>query len=210
MSRDSFLPTGWSAPVRQRYQVSKRAVSDTSSGQVWRSRDLTETGADLDEDADERSERSVEDVRSLGTLARTEDLYPARGVTSHAFSRAVDLLRQSIEIVDCAIKESEAGRVTAIDYEVDKLRALMPELFCCRTLGDGFGSIVVSIAAALRSPVELVSEMQLRAIRDALHLIKERPALRVERAAEEVSKLQDAGLNTTGPVFSRIADVLDE
>ena len=79
----------------------------------------------------------------------------------------------------------------AADTEIQKLQVLLPELFCCRVLGDGFGAIVNSFMSAFEVLAGNTPDVnQIRAMIRVLQLLKEKPFLSADEADDQVEVLE--------------------
>jgi len=78
------------------------------------------------------------------------DLYPARQAFSPEHITALRLLKLAIGRCQRAI-DAQADDPMAADIEIQKIQMSLPELFCCRALGDGFGTIVNALICSLQN-----------------------------------------------------------
>jgi hypothetical protein len=139
----------------------------------------------------EGSTKGSQDLR----LSQAE-LYPAR----HAFSRehimALRLLALAVGRSRRALDASSSGNVLAADTEMQKLQVLLPELFCCRALGDGFGTIINAFISAFEALAGQTPDLnQIRAMTRVLQLLKEKPFLSADEADDQVEGLESVGLS---------------
>jgi len=82
------------------------------------------------------------------------------------------------------------------DTEIQKLQVLLPELFCCRGLGDGFGTIINSFMSAFEVLAGNMPDVtQIGAMNRVLQLLKEKPFLSADEADDQVEVLESVGLN---------------
>jgi len=78
---------------------------------------------------------------------------------------------------------------------MQRLQSLLPELFYCRDLGDGFGAIINALKFSFENAHGTpFSEGQISLIGQAVERIRQEPFLHFEQAAELVGKLEDADL----------------
>lgn len=145
----------------------------------------------------------------LGVQMRTEDLYPSPSRDSLVGS-ALRLLGQAIEALD-VLANVEDDRPFDVEYQISSVRALLPDLFCCRKLSDGFGQVVVAIWCALSSHGgEPLDRARVNALRKAFVMLKAKPALTAESATDAVMGLEAAGLETEPPELSSLLELLAE
>ncbi len=139
----------------------------------------------------------------------SEELYPANDF-NYVLSSAIKLLSEGIEHIGEAILRVRDGDLILSDDAVQRFQALLPELFCCRNLGDGFGTIINALFHAMNHRMtHPFSEKQLIAIRKTLLRIHSEPYIGYEESVEEVMSLEAAGLEVDPPYFDFIADLLN-
>ncbi len=86
----------------------------------------------------------------------------------------------------------------------------MPELFACRTIGDGFGMVVGALLTAfLNRGVDVWSEEHIGAVSSALKLLRETPFLAEEQAVDSIDKLQDKGVKVGIRMLEELASITD-
>jgi hypothetical protein len=138
-----------------------------------------------------------------------EELYPANDF-NYVLSSAIKLLSEGIEHIGEAILTLRDGDLILSDDAVQRFQALLPELFCCRNIGDGFGTIINALYHAMNHRgTNPFSEKQLSAIRKALLKIHSEPYIGYEESVEEVMSLEAAALEVDPPYFDFIADLLN-
>ena len=72
----------------------------------------------------------------------------------------------------------------------------MPELFCCRALGDGFGTIINAFISAFEDLSGNTPDLnQIRVMNVVFRHLEERPFLSADEASNEVDLLESVGLN---------------
>ena len=125
---------------------------------------------------------------------RPEDFYPHLADTD-AFKRAIALLDNALLRVDSAAECLRIGAFIAADDEMQQIQSALPELFCCRSLGDGFGAIInaVQIGFNERRGVAL-EHLQVEAVAKALRRLRRSPFLSIDEAVRLLIMLEDSGL----------------
>jgi hypothetical protein len=124
------------------------------------------------------------------------ELYPIRAAFSRNHITALRLLTLAIGRVKRGMDALSLNDIIAADIEIQKVQVLLPELFCCRTLGDGFGTIVNSIISAFEALAgETPSVKQLRAMAQSFQMLKDKPFLSTEEADAQVEKMESVGLS---------------
>jgi len=140
------------------------------------------------------SEEGLSRSQSL-RLSQTE-LYPARHAFSPEHITALRLLTLAVGRSKRALDAIAADNALVADTEIQKVQVLLPELFCCRTLGDGFGTIVNSFMSAFEALAGDTPDVdQIRAINRVLQVLKEKPFLSADEADDQVEVLESAGLS---------------
>lgn len=145
---------------------------------------------------------------TAGVISDPLEIYPGLAKTNSALLSAASLLDQAIALQSEAQLFLEEGNAIAGDDSVQKIRALLPELFCCRTIGDGFGSVVNAMHYSFLNAngVPLVLP-QVKALGKALRLIRRKPFLSIEDAVDAVLGLEETGLLVEPEGVGSIADI---
>lgn len=170
----------------------------------------TNIGHELTSTPNLRIVRGDED-QSRGGPVSIDDLYPSPNALSPDLANALRLLHASIARVNDAIEAEDAADVIGVANECMRLQVLLPELFCCRSLGDGFGAVVNSIFHALRNAAgSPLNQVQLRALRRALEKLRAEPFMRFDTAVDVTMSLEDSGFTVEPEAFEYLADWLDE
>jgi hypothetical protein len=158
--------------------------------------------------------RLVQDTGSREAEAgniSVDDLYPAPEAAAPELSVALRLLSTGLAYLREASDALRGGSDIAADSAVQQLQALLPELFNCRVLGDGYGAIINATHNSLRnihgSPLR--SE-QINTIRQVLQRARSEPFIHFESALNEIEKLEQVGFVIEPPAFEYLADWLDE
>ena len=73
------------------------------------------------------------------------ELYPEIREGTSTLGRALSLLTEADSILNEAERSTGEHEEMAADDAVQRFHALLPELFCCRSLGDGFATVVLSL-----------------------------------------------------------------
>ena len=138
-------------------------------------------------------------VSAASKRPEIDALYPAYHESgAREFSTALRLLRSGIQHLQSALAAVSATENDLIrsDYEVTRFRGLLPELFCCRTIGKGFASVVVSIGAALENHAgELLDRAKIQLLLDVISCLRQGPFLGEERALDLIEGLERGGFD---------------
>jgi hypothetical protein len=147
------------------------------------------------------------DERSSSPMT-VEELYPALRASEY-LGPALSLLREAEEQLADGVAAAEDGAVIAADDAVLRFLALLPELFCCRSLGDSFGTVVNALYHGIKNlggmPIELP---QITAARNAIKRLRQRPFLDYDEALNLVASMEAAGMNVDPPGLLVIGEVL--
>jgi len=141
-----------------------------------------------------------------GQTASIDDLF-ADLESTHRLKRALDLLGESIKLIESSLALDDADPI-ACDDQMQLFYSLLPELFCCRSVGDGFGSIVNAVqqAAANQQGVPM-DRKQMEALLSVLRSLRQGPFILHRDAVDMIMRLEDAGLMVDPPALSEIADI---
>jgi len=121
------------------------------------------------------------------------ELYPVRHAFSVEHVTALRLLGLAIGRTQRALSAMNDGDEIAADSETQKVQMLLPELFCCRSLGDGFGTVVNGLLSAFESlQGNPPSGAQLRTLSRVFSLLKDKPFLNCDEADEQLEHLEAA------------------
>jgi len=125
-------------------------------------------------------------------------------------SRAIPLLAEAMTRLDDALKSSREGERFLADDHIQRFAAILPELFCCRALVDGFGACVTAMFHALQNTRGApLAERQVIAIHEVVRAIRNEPFISMDAAAHHIDGLEEAELVPTPIEFEYLADVLD-
>ena len=95
------------------------------------------------------------------------------------------------------------------DYEITHFQGSIPELFCCKSLSEGFATIVVALGSSLRNRRgNILTREQLLAVVSCVARLNQELFLKYETALALIDELEDAGLNTDPSIASPIAELL--
>jgi len=124
-----------------------------------------------------------------------DSLYPEASVVRPILGHALRLLAAAKEAAQESVEALKRGELISSDESMQRLQSLLPELFYCRDLGDGFGAIINALKFSFENAHGTpFSEGQISLIGQAVERIRQEPFLHFEQAAELVGKLEDADL----------------
>jgi len=141
----------------------------------------------------------------------TDDLYPERAAVSRELDTALRLLKEATTSAEEAVRAFEQHEEVKADDAFQRLQMLLPELFCCRKLSDGFAAVVNAVMCAFENLEGLPpTAKQATGILDAIRSIRMTPFTGAEQAAAIVERLEEADLAVEPPAFKYLADWLDD
>jgi hypothetical protein len=139
-----------------------------------------------------------------------DDLYREPSGLGPILAHALRGLAAAKEAAQESLESLERGELIASDESMQRLQALLPELFYCRQLGDGYGAIVNALRFSFENAAGVpLAEDQIKAVKYVVERIRHEPFLQFEKAAALVEKLEDAGLNVDPPAFAALGELLD-
>jgi hypothetical protein len=140
-----------------------------------------------------------------------ETIYPAPEVGSVELTSAMRLLPEALQWTQVAVRTLDAGDLIRSDDAMLHVHSLLPELFCCRRLGEGFAAIMNAILSSFEGcggvPME---KAQLEAVCRALVGIRSEPRMSFELALHFISAMEGAGLKVSPAGMDEIAEWLSE
>ena len=139
-----------------------------------------------------------------------DSLYPELSLVRPILGHALGALAAAKEAVQESLEALKRGELISSDESMQRLQALLPELFYCRDLGDGFGAIINAIRFSFENAHGTpFSEGQIRLVGLAVERLRQEPFLAFDQAAEFVGRLEDAGLNVDPSAFATLGELLD-
>jgi hypothetical protein len=140
---------------------------------------------------------------SIDEIYRAPEAGTELGTALHLLRNAASNCRQALD----SIRE-EPIRADAAMLSV---RVLLPELFCCRAIGDGFAEIINAIQSAFENlGGGMFSAGQVEAILKALIATRNEPRMSFEKALAHVSAMEEVGLLTEPSNIDVLAEWLDD
>lgn len=125
--------------------------------------------------------------------------------------RAIELLEGASKHAKLAAAASRELRAIDADNEMQQIQALLPELFCLRTLGDGLGAVVNSLQTAFINLEGIpLDEGQINAVAKALHRLRQTPFLQFDEAVDIILRMEEVGIPVDPPALGALADLSDD
>lgn len=138
---------------------------------------------------------------------RIDDLYAGDTPIAQLISQARKLLAKCDAHAKMALRNTSDGDRVASDNEISLLQADLPELFCCRQLSDGFGSIILGLFHALknRSGAPLDQD-HIFAISETIEALYNNPFMPFTDSLDYLDKISNSGLNVEPPEAEILGD----
>ena len=139
---------------------------------------------------------STSALTDVGEPRAADRLYPFPSELSHRLTTALRLLKEATNLGQAALSlELQADHLGA-DDSFYGIKAILPELFLCRALGDGFGTVIGALLSAFENKKgESFEKSQMRAVVDCIAMLYREPFLRLDSADGGVRRLEEVGLD---------------
>lgn len=140
----------------------------------------------------------------------TSDLYGDVYNNLSHIPRVLALLDEGSKLLLSSSNYLRLGDEVSSDNDIQHFFALLPELFCCRSIGDGFASIINSIYNAIinHSEIGLLSENQISKILLLLKRLQAEPFLDLDDAIDLILLLDEVGLNIKPQHLNKVSEIL--
>jgi len=158
----------------------------------------------LGADRDETTEQSN------AWLISTGELYANLEGVSSDMRNAIRLLSVGTERLEEALGASRRQETVAADDALQRFQGMLPELFCLRSLGDGYGMIINALLYAFENLEGTpLTESQINAVVRLVKKVRTELFLNINIAAEAITALESAGLVVEPRELDVLADLLD-
>jgi hypothetical protein len=144
-------------------------------------------------------------------LISMKALYPdVEGLAPPYAATAIRILGKALSHLQDAIDAAKIDDWFASDNKVMIFENLLPELFCCRKLGDGFGAVINAVHFALKNrDDESLTIDQISAISGLMERVHQRPFLSFGEAVDQINALRKKGLNPRPTALDKLADITE-
>ncbi len=177
----------------QSHRIRTRSITDVGAGQ--RKPPETSTAAAFEGTGESGVSQSSSRVSQSLRMSQAE-LYPSRQAFSRDHITALRLLKLAVGRSKRALDGLAANDAIAADTQVQRLQVLLPELFCCRSLGDGFGTVINAFMSAFETlGGDTPDASQIRTMNRVLQLLREMPFLSADEADKQLELLESVGLS---------------
>jgi hypothetical protein len=157
---------------------------------------------------DEREKKPGQEENTIPT----EALYPLSDELSPVISTAFRLLEEAINKISEAYESLSKGNLIAADDALIHVTAILPELFCCKSIGDGFGATINAIFYGIKNQSkeeEFHTLDQINMIRFCLKRLQSEPFIEFSDSVGVIMKLEDAGFNVDPPHLNSFMDLIN-
>lgn len=175
-------------------------------------REGTDEGVSVARDADfaDRIKLTGSDAKGF-TYISSSDLYSDAEVASFEVTQAMSLLREGAQCLDDAENALYIGAVLESDMAVERFFALLPELFCCRGIGDGYAAVVQAMHYSLYNnkgmPIDLA---RIRALKGCVRSLLSGVFVAFDRALNFIHSLESAGFNVEPDILEVVSEILTD
>ena len=133
--------------------------------------------------------------------------YDAAPGTSSQILTALEILKQAIDLLGQAQQSTIAIETDRI---VQRFKLLLPKLFQCRAVGDGFGMIITSVHVAFENLNGTpATQVQIRTIWRILRELRNVPAMSVDHALRSIDEMEATGLEVDAPEVGTLLEEFD-
>lgn len=136
-----------------------------------------------------------------------EQLYPLSDASTAELATALRLLAEALHHLEVAVSAQDDQDVMGADDAICHVEILMPELFCCRALGDSYGVVVGTVMSALRNRGgEPLTTLQVRTLWLTLKTLRSHPFMNYEKALDLVESVEQSGMNIEPQGFDSLVE----
>jgi len=138
-----------------------------------------------------------------------EQIYRAPEAGSLALATALRLLPAVVERCRSALAAIEFGDLIQSDDAMIHVHSMLPELFCCRRLGEGFTAIVNAVLSAFEGQKGLpMDKAQIETIYRALAAVRSEPGISFSHSLDYVAAMEGADLNISPSGLDELAGLI--
>jgi hypothetical protein len=138
------------------------------------------------------TKKQPESVRHTGIS--WEQLYPSEEITDPLIVAAQRMLGEIIRRLEAAFQEIDRDPITADDH-VQSAHPILAELFCCRSVGEGFAAIInAALISLLNQRGEPLSKKQIGVLTRSLKELKSHLFLSYDSSLRVLRELKKHGL----------------
>lgn len=172
----------------------------------------TSTGFIKETSSAVKARLSYDDSESeLDKTIPTEALYPLSDTLSPLISTAFRLLDETIKKTTEAYDSLKNDNWVASDDALLHVMAILPELFCCKGIGDGFGATINAIFYGMKNHAkkERYTPDQINMVRICLKRLQTEPFIEFADCIDIIMKLEDSGFTVEPQYLDHFMDLID-
>lgn len=130
-------------------------------------------------------------------------LYRAKDARSSNFSNALALLTEASRILHGAKQAVDEGSLLESDSQLLQFQALLPKLFECRAIGEGFANVTNTIQLGIANlKGQPLNAAQVNAVWRAVRQLSVGPFITFESSIDVVEDLDDVGITLRSEFLS--------
>lgn len=138
---------------------------------------------------------SLQTQESQSKSFPTSRLYPVEEKRGAELENSIRLLSEALDLAQEALECYQDENLFGSEDAMQRIHLILPELFCCRELGDGFGMVVIGLYHSYDSlEGEPFNKNQILEVKSLLKVLMDEPFLPTEEAIEKIIKLEESGL----------------
>lgn len=155
------------------------------------------------------AEPSAASNRVVGSTALAtipiDKLYPASAGTEKIVVRVLGLLADAIALLGNGRNALRNNEPVSADRFTQRFKMMLPDLFSCREIGDGYGVVINSIHfAAINLHGVPLSDKQLITVWRVLRELRNKPFISLDEGIALVEELEASGLQVDPPVIHKL------
>jgi hypothetical protein len=159
---------------------------------------------------EEEEHRSTVGSLALAPVIEIDKLYSAPEESKSQLITALGLLADSVELLAQARIAAQKSRLMDADRYTQRFEAILPALFRCRKIGDGYAVVINSLHfAAINKRGEPLNLNQLTTAWRILRELRNKPFVEFEQALEYVEEFEACGLRVDPPIVSELLEHLE-
>ena len=140
----------------------------------------------------------------------TEALYPDLNDPEPTLMvMVIRLLQAARKYLNEAMESAKREDWFASDNAMMLFENLLPELFCCREIGDGFGLIINDLNVILKNKYQPFNLSQISIIYNVVTSLYHRPFLDFDQALDKIEVFRKNGLNPDIAELDALAEIPD-
>lgn len=153
--------------------------------------------------------RDIVSPNLVNNFKEVTDIYDVNSVQNSIYLRnAILTLRKALELILQALEALKDDRIIESDNCVMLFGGLLPELFCCRSIGDGYCSIVNAIIIAMENKKgDFLGFDQLQELKKVTTRILNEPFMKFEESINLIDELEEVGFKTSLESLSFVTDI---